>query len=116
VLTGAGLSAESGLGIFREGRNRPLGFFEPMRLATPEAFASNPGAVHALYNAPAAARPQRRPGPFGDRPVRARARLVLCKLNIDNLHRRDGSRQITHMHVQSKLLTARCLTMSQFGG
>jgi hypothetical protein len=58
---------------------------------------------------PAVPRPQRRPGPFGDRPIRARVRLVLCKQNIDDLHGRDGSRRITHVHVHGRLLTARCV-------
>ena len=49
ILTGAGLSAESGLGTFRD--NDGLWTrFDPMRLATPEAFAGDPNQVHAFYN------------------------------------------------------------------
>jgi NAD-dependent deacetylase len=52
VLTGAGISAESGLGTFRDKAGTGIwARFDPMRLATPEAFASNPEEVHAFYNA-----------------------------------------------------------------
>src|SRR5271154_3994189 len=52
VLTGAGVSAESGLGTFRNREKTGLwARFDPMKLATPEAFARDPGEVHAFYNA-----------------------------------------------------------------
>ena len=52
VLTGAGVSAESGLGVFRGGDGAGLwSRFDPMKLATPEAFAADPDEVHAFYNA-----------------------------------------------------------------
>ena len=51
VLTGAGVSAESGLGIFREPGAALWKRFDPMQLATPEAFARDPALVHAFYNA-----------------------------------------------------------------
>jgi NAD-dependent deacetylase len=51
VLTGAGVSAESGLGTFRDKRGEGIwARFEPMKLATPEAFARNPEDVHAFYD------------------------------------------------------------------
>ncbi len=50
VLTGAGVSAESGLGTFRDAGGI-WAKFDPMKLATPEAFARDPVAVHAFYNA-----------------------------------------------------------------
>jgi NAD-dependent deacetylase len=49
VLTGAGISAESGLGTFRD-QDGLWAHFDPMRLATPEAFARAPEQVHAFYN------------------------------------------------------------------
>ena len=49
VLTGAGVSAESGLGTFRD-TGGIWARFDPMQLATPEAFARDPNAVHAFYN------------------------------------------------------------------
>lgn len=112
VLTGAGISAESGLGTFRD----PGGIwerFDPMKLATPEAFASDPEQVHAFYNL-------RRRDLLAAEPNeghRALARLetaltasggslYLCTQNIDDLHERAGSRVVHHMH--GELLKARC--------
>jgi NAD-dependent deacetylase len=51
VLTGAGVSAESGLGTFRDKAGSGIwAKFDPMKLATPEAFAAHPEKVHAFYN------------------------------------------------------------------
>jgi hypothetical protein len=51
VLTGAGVSAESGLGTFRDKRGEGIwAKFDPMKLATPEAFARNPSEVLAFYD------------------------------------------------------------------
>jgi len=51
VLTGAGVSAESGLGTFRDKAGTGIWtHFDPMKLATPEAFARDPAQVHAFYN------------------------------------------------------------------
>ena len=51
VLTGAGVSAESGLGTFRDKAGSGIwAKFDPMKLATPEAFAAHPEEVHAFYN------------------------------------------------------------------
>jgi NAD-dependent deacetylase len=49
ILTGAGVSAESGLGTFRD-KEGLWARFDPLKLATPEAFARDPEAVHAFYN------------------------------------------------------------------
>src|ERR1700730_15667165 len=52
VVAGAGVSAEGGLGTFRDkGRAGIWTRFDPMKLATPEAFARDPLEVHAFYNA-----------------------------------------------------------------
>jgi NAD-dependent deacetylase len=51
VLTGAGISAESGLGTFRDKKGAGIrAKFDPMRLATPEAFARDPETVLAFYD------------------------------------------------------------------
>jgi NAD-dependent deacetylase len=112
VLTGAGISAESGLGTFRD----PGGIwerFDPMELATPAAFARDPAAVHAFYDmrrrdllasAPNAAH---RALAALEGALEARGgRLFLCTQNIDDLHERGGSRVVHHMH--GELLKARC--------
>jgi NAD-dependent deacetylase len=49
ILTGAGLSAESGLDTFR-GREGTWGKVDPAKLANPKAFARNPRGVHSFYN------------------------------------------------------------------
>ena len=112
VLTGAGISKESGLDTFRDAD----GIWARVRLeevATPEAFRRDPARVHAFYNA-------RRRGLLCEtvqpNPAhRALARLeadwpgevLLVTQNIDDLHERAGSRRLIHMH--GELLQARCL-------
>ena len=113
VLTGAGVSAESGLGTFRD----PGGIwakFDPMKLATPEAFAADPDRVHAFYNLRRrnllAAAPNAAHGALASLATGLAARggsLFLCTQNIDDLHERAGSAQVHHMH--GELLRSRCL-------
>lgn len=114
VLTGAGVSAESGLGTFRDKSGTGLwARFDPMQLATPQAFARTPAAVHEFYNFrrrnlltstpnaahTALARLQRE--------LRARGgRVTLVTQNIDDLHERGGAEGVVHMH--GELLRARC--------
>ncbi|BDU74473.1 Sir2 family NAD+-dependent deacetylase [Mesoterricola silvestris] len=109
VLTGAGISAESGLRTFRDAG----GLWENHRVedvATPEAFLRNPALVHAFYN-------QRRAQLREVRPNAAHlalARLerewsgdfLLVTQNVDDLHDRAGSRALIHMH--GELLKVRC--------
>ena len=115
VLTGAGISAESGIQTFRAAD----GLWENHRIdevATPEGFAANPVLVHEFYN-------QRRrqllqPGIKPNAAHQALAKLehiiisrhggefLLVTQNIDNLHERAGSRNLIHMH--GELLKMRC--------
>jgi NAD-dependent deacetylase len=114
ILTGAGVSAESGLGTFRDKRGDGLwARFDPMKLATPEAFARNPEDVLAFYD-------MRRRNLVNAKPNAAHralarleealaakgGRLTLVTQNIDDLHERAGSRRVIHMH--GELLKARC--------
>lgn len=113
VLTGAGVSAESGLGTFRD-RGGLWTRFDPYKLATPEAFARDPALVHEFYNL-------RRKGVVDARPNAAHAalaklehvlserggRLFLCTQNVDDLHERAGSVNLVHMH--GEILKCRCL-------
>jgi NAD-dependent deacetylase len=112
VLTGAGISAESGLGTFRD-KEGLWTRFDPMKLATPEAFARSPDKVHAFYNARRAnlltAEPNeahRALARLGTELALRRGHLTLVTQNIDDLHERAGSRQVVHMH--GELLKARC--------
>ena len=101
VLTGAGVSAESGLATFRDAG----GLWEnhdPMTLATPEAFQRDPDLVYRFYNA----RRRQLQTVTPNTAHRAIARLqrefagevFLVTQNVDDLHERGGSEQVCHMH------------------
>jgi NAD-dependent protein deacetylase/lipoamidase len=111
ILTGAGLSAESGLGTFR-GQG---GLWENFRIedvATPEAFARDPGRVHGFYNLRRGWHKQARPNAAH----RALARLELehgnvltVTQNIDALHEAAGTKKLIHMHGElERALCAAC--------
>jgi NAD-dependent deacetylase len=113
LLTGAGISAESGLATFRDAG----GLWARMRIedvATPEAFARDPARVHAFYNARRAQ--LRDPAIALNAAHRALAELearwpgefLLVTQNVDDLHDRAGSRLLLHMH--GELRKARCLS------
>jgi len=114
VLTGAGISAESGLGTFRDRDGQGIwARFDPMKLATPEGFARDPDAVLAFYDL-------RRRNLMDAKPNAAHSALArleralagkggsltLVTQNIDDLHERAGSARVVHMH--GELLKARC--------
>jgi len=106
VLTGAGISAESGLGTFRDKAGTGIwAKFDPLRLATPEAFAADPEEVHAFYNMRRRNLIEAEPNPAHFALARLEVALAergsdlfLCTQNIDDLHERAGSRRIVHMH------------------
>ncbi len=111
ILTGAGISAESGIRTFRAAD----GLWEDHRIedvATPEAFVRDPRLVHRFYN-------QRRQQLLSEAVKPNAAHYALAKLeqarpgevlvitqNIDNLHERAGSHNLIHMH--GELLNLRC--------
>lgn len=115
VLTGAGISAESGLGTFRDRDGAGLwSRVDPMQLATPEAFRRRPAEVQAFYNWRRQRLLETQPNPahlalarFGDELRQRGGRLTLVTQNIDDLHERAGSTEVLHMH--GELLKARCL-------
>jgi len=101
VLTGAGVSAESGLATFRG----PDGLWEGHRVedvATPEAFARNPDLVHAFYDARRARLADVEPNAAHTALARLDAEwpgeLLLVTQNVDDLHERAGSQRLIHMH------------------
>lgn len=108
VFTGAGVSNESGLETFRDASGLWAGV-DPMAVATPEAFASDPGGVWRFYEArrrqAAAARPN-----AAHRAVRALEAtgrpFLLATQNVDGLHERAGSRNVIRLH--GDLWTLRC--------
>jgi NAD-dependent deacetylase len=114
VLTGAGISAESGLGTFRDRNGQGIwARFDPMKLATPEAFARDPDAVLAFYDLRRRNLMNAKPNAAHFALARAEAALAgkggsltLVTQNIDDLHERAGSARVVHMH--GELLKARC--------
>ena len=116
VLTGAGISAESGIRTFRAAD----GLWENHRIeevASPEGFAANPVLVQDFYN-------QRRRQLLSDEVKENAAHLALARLeqkfdgefllvtqNIDDLHERAGSKNLIHIH--GELLKKRCTHSSQ---
>jgi NAD-dependent deacetylase len=114
VLTGAGISAESGLSTFRSAD----GLWENHRIedvATPEGFQRNPALVHGFYN-------QLRANLASVQPNAAHVALaelerdwpgdfLLVTQNVDDLHERAGSRKLVHMH--GELAKVRCLRCGQ---
>ena len=114
VLTGAGISAESGLPTFRA----TDGLWEGHRVedvASPEGYWRNPEMVHRFYNLRRAALPAVRPNAAHDALVRLEREwpggFLLVTQNVDDLHDRAGSRRLLHMH--GELLKARCLECEQ---
>jgi len=111
VLTGAGISAESGLKTFRGAD----GWWENYRaedLASPEAFARDPVLVHRFYNMRrrallgAKVQPNAAHRALAEFEHTHRGDFVLITQNVDDLHERAGSRRILHMH--GELLKSRC--------
>ncbi len=101
ILTGAGISAESGLATFRAAD----GLWEGHRVedvATPEAFARNPALVHQFYDARRKRLGEVRPNAAHDALARLDAEwpgeLLLVTQNVDDLHERAGARRLLHMH------------------
>jgi NAD-dependent deacetylase len=110
ILTGAGISAESGLGTFRD-KDGLWTRYDLEDVATPQGFARDPAFVHEFYNA-------RRQGLKAAEPHAAHAALarleaaapagsvLLVTQNVDDLHERAGSRHLIHMH--GELAKVRC--------
>ena len=103
ILTGAGVSAESGIDTFRGGG----GLWEQHRVedvATPEAFARDPDLVLRFYDARREAIQTKQPNAAHVALARLKAewdgKLLLVTQNVDDLHERGGSSQVLHMHGQ----------------
>lgn len=101
ILTGAGISAESGLATFRG----PDGLWEGHRVedvATPEAFARDPALVHAFYDARRANLKRVEPNAAHRALARLDAswpgELLIVTQNVDDLHERAGANRLLHMH------------------
>lgn len=110
ILTGAGISAESGLKTFRDSN----GLWEEHRIedvATPQGFAENPQLVQNFYNMRRRqllqAEPNLAHAALADLEKKWQGDFLLVTQNVDNLHRRAGSKHVLHMH--GELQQVRCL-------
>lgn len=112
ILTGAGISAESGLGTFRD----EDGLWAQHRIedvATPEGFAANPQLVHDFYNARRAQSVAATPNAAHQALARLEAEhpgeVLVVTQNVDGLHEAAGSKAVMHMHgALSGALCAAC--------
>ncbi|MCO6386110.1 Sir2 family NAD+-dependent deacetylase [Aliihoeflea sp. 40Bstr573] len=114
ILTGAGISAESGVDTFRA-KDGIWSKIDYRDVATPQGFARDPDRVHEFYN-------ERRRGLVSVSPNAAHAALarlerefagnvLLVTQNIDDLHERAGSSRLIHMH--GELVRALCANCGQ---
>ena len=101
ILTGAGISAESGMGTFRD----EGGLWSQHRIedvATPEGFARNPALVQDFYNQRRQAAAKAAPNPAHQALARLQrewpGEVVIVTQNVDALHEAGGSESVIHMH------------------
>ena len=107
VLTGAGMSAESGISVFRGGGGL-WDKYPVEQVATPEGYAANPALVTKFYN-------ERRMQLLDVQPNRGHELLAgmeqdfqvtVITQNVDNLHERAGSSQVIHLHGELTKVTS----------
>lgn len=101
ILTGAGISAESGLGTFRD-EDGLWARHAIEDVATPEGFARDPALVHEFYNARRAQAARAEPNAAHRALAQLEAQhdgaVLVITQNVDDLHERAGSRNVIHMH------------------
>jgi len=112
VLTGAGISAESGLGTFRD-KDGLWTRYRIEEVATPEAYSRNPALVHEFYNLRRqglrAAVPNAAHLALAELERRHQGGFLLVTQNVDDLHQRAGSQNVLAMHGElQKALCAGC--------
>ncbi|MEM8935909.1 MAG: NAD-dependent deacylase [Pseudomonadota bacterium] len=115
ILTGSGISAESGVATFRD-RDGIWAKVDYRDVATPEGFAKDPDLVHQFYNARRALLPSVEPNAAHfalaklERGLAEKGgRLTLITQNVDDLHERAGSSNLLHMHGElNKSVCASC--------
>jgi len=110
VLTGAGISAESGLATFR-GSGGLWNGYRVEQVATPEAWETDPALVWNFYSMrrkdAMAAEPNAAHRALARLEERLGERMFLCTQNVDDLHERGGSQRVHHMH--GTLFQSRCV-------
>lgn len=101
VLTGAGVSAESGIQTFRDAQSGMWADFDPMKLASPQGFAENSGLVWRWYVARFQKLGEVQPNPAHVSIARLQQQkedFTLITQNVDDLHERAGSHGVLHLH------------------
>jgi NAD-dependent deacetylase len=109
VLTGSGISAESGVPTFREAQTGLWERFDPQELATPEAFERDPELVWDWYawRRTLVAQAAPNPGHLALAALQGSGqRVTLVTQNVDGLHQRAGSRDVIELH--GNILRTRC--------
>lgn len=114
VLTGAGISAESGLPTFRDKGVGLWAKFDPMELATPAAFKRQPERVHEFYNLRRRMLQEVEPNAahfalvrLAEKLAKAGGELTIITQNVDDLHERAGSSHVIHIH--GELMQVKCM-------
>ena len=114
ILTGAGVSAESGIPTFR-GSGGLWRNYRIEEVASPRAWARDPALVWEFYSmrrrVAAAAKPNPVHAALAALEEKLDDRLLLCTQNVDNLHEQAGSRRVLHMH--GELFKSRCDTCNR---
>jgi len=109
VMTGAGISAESGVPTFRDAQTGLWAQYDPEELATPGAFRRNPSLVWDWYSwrRELVSQAEPNPGHFALAELAARVpRLTLITQNVDGLHQRAGSQDVIELH--GNILRVKC--------
>lgn len=109
ILTGAGLSAESGVPTFRD-KEGIWAQYDYREVATPQGFEKNPKMVHEFYNMRRRAHAGIKPNAAHDALVRLErnypGEVMIVTQNVDALHEQAGSRNLIHMH--GEIFSALC--------
>ncbi len=110
VLTGAGISAESGIPTFRDAQTGLWAKHSPEELATSEAFERNPGLVWSWYAHRRAVVKLVQPnaGHYALVKMALNREFTLITQNVDSLHQRAGSQNVLELH--GSILRAKCFT------
>ncbi len=109
VLTGSGVSAESGVPTFRDAQTGLWARYEPQELATPEAFERDPRLVWEWYQWRRDLVRQAEPNPGHRALVEFERRVptfLLATQNVDGLHRRAGSENVLELH--GNIMRSKC--------
>ena len=110
VLSGAGMSAESGVPTFRDAQTGLWSRFDPMQLASPEGFRADPPLVWRWYAWRRGLVADARPNAGHLALAQAAGRFESLRIvtqNVDGLHQRAGSREVIEVH--GNILRSRCL-------